>query len=295
MKLAKLSDFARGLRARTGKDVPCLTSFEFSDLPGFVDGKITVKATYAAVCGGTGVGKTAILELMYTSLTGLNHKSTPSPRLGNAKASIKFDHPEGKHENSIETSALVKNMAETNAYFIDVSERVSDAQRFMGDIDIEVLKEGIDSYDLDINLASLISLTCRKKFDYLRVYEIEGASDLITPYFEVKVGALTYDSRSMATGELSVIYMAWALHYIPSNSIIFIEEPEAYLPPVSHYAAYQLISTFSVIKKISFYISTHSPEIAATLSPSNLICIRTEGGSLLHRRRQRRRCEFYQD
>lgn len=280
MKLAKLSDYERGLRARSYKDVPSLTSFEFSNLPGFADGKLSINATFAAVCGGTGVGKTAILELMFAALTGQTFDNILSKRLGDATASIDFNSPAGVISSSIslnQSANKLDSILYTEAYFVGLNERTSDAQRFIIETNLEVLKEGVDGYFMDITALSLIAIACRKSYKSIKVFEMEGVGDRIIPFFEVEVVGGNYDSRSMATGELSIIYLAWAMHFIPPQSIIFIEEPEAYLPPISHFPSYQLIATFSVIKKISFFISTHSPDIASKLSPSNLICIRTEG------------------
>jgi len=280
VKLAKIADYRRALDNRKRNSVPCLTAFEFSNLPGFADSKITANATFAAICGGTGVGKTTLLELMYSALTGQTVEKDHSARLGLSKAQIKFGHPNGDLDHSIDVSTLNHEhvMEPENAVFIGLPERTAYIQRAFADTEVEILKEGVASYPLDDKLLALAALICRKEYKSILVYETEVAQDKVVPFFVVEVGTTCYDSRSMATGELSVLYLAWALHYSSPLSILFIEEPEAYLPPLSHGFVFALLSYMAVTRHLSFFFTTHSTEIASSLPAGNLICIRTEGG-----------------
>jgi len=85
----------------------------------------------------------------------------------------------------------------------------------------------------------------------------------------------------MATGELSVFYLAWSLAFSQPGSIILIEEPEAFLPPLSHPAVFALICQSSVENQHAFVISTHSAEIASQFHEANLLSVRVQGGKSL--------------
>src|SRR5687768_8799100 len=86
VKLAKLNDLRRALEQRNPNAVPCIRSLAFSQLPGFADASIEPNASFLAICGGTGVGKTALLELIYTALAPIpeTDPTRPAARLGSA-------------------------------------------------------------------------------------------------------------------------------------------------------------------------------------------------------------------
>lgn len=284
MKLASLSDLRRALEARDRESVPCFRVLEFSNLPGFVDAKIELNATFLAICGGTGVGKTALLEVIYSALAALPEKDVlrPAQRLGSAEATLKVSYPGGEYNRTLKLNELEENWPgfATEVQIIGLGDRTSDLQsRFCGkDVDVDVLKEGVPSSEFTQEAREMVSMICQKNFTRVVVYETEGEEDRVAPLFEAETATGTYDSRTMASGELSVLYLAWAINRIPEQGIILIEEPEAYLPPGSHASVFGLICAATVRRRLGLVVTTHSAEIASQVAKTNLICVRTQAG-----------------
>jgi hypothetical protein len=281
VKLARVEDFARALEKRAKASSPILSSLAIRNVPGFADTTITPSIGFLAICGGTGVGKTALLDLLYYALCPHPDASGKgSMRLTGAEVEVAFDFP---GSNYIRALKIVDGLDESPGYpqgvtLLDLAKRATDAQSVFVNSNISVLVDGLSSYDLGESTTSLISHVCRKAYDKITVFETEGMGDEIIPFFKVISGTLCYDSRSMATGELSAIYLAWALHHVPVNSVVLIEEPEAYLPPASHAAMFSVVCQAAVTRGLCVVVTTHSATIASQLSAQNLLSIRLEGG-----------------
>lgn len=282
MKLAKLSDFRRALESRNLGTVPCLRRLAFQQLPGFADTDIEPNASFLAICGGTGVGKTALLELIYSALAPLPepHPIRPSPRLGIAKADVRVTFPDGAYERHLDLENLEEEWVgfAPEVQIIGLGERTSDLQSLFCAQDVSVIKEGAASFELSDEIRSFVSMICRKEFSRIVVYETDTGNDSAAPFFEVEISGVTYDSRGMATGELSVLYIAWSINRVPQLSIILIEEPEAYLPPSGHGAMFGLICVAAVRRQLGLVITTHSPDIASEVPQASLLSIRTQAG-----------------
>lgn len=282
MKLAKLNDLRRALEARTKSDAPSVDLVSFKDLPGFENAAVPLDATFFAICGGTGVGKSALLELLFQLLAWEDSRD-PSMRLGSCEARVNVTLRDQSYTSSLAvgTLTLTSTGPTPNCSFIGLADRTSTAQDFFRSSDIETLKEGVAGRAMPDKLKDTIGYICRNSYNVITFYEVEFQPDRILPFFEVERDGVHYDSRTMATGELSVFYLAWALAFSEPWSIILIEEPEAFLPPLSHQAVFGLICQSSVENHHAFVISTHSAEIASQFSEPNLISVRVQGGKSL--------------
>ena len=282
MKLAKLNDIKRGLEARTADDAPSINSLVLESLPGFVDASIQLQtATFLAICGGTGVGKSALLELFYHLLSS-TEPNVPSLRLGNCKGAIQVSMRDQTFSRSLtvspDGSTNVDVGAPPRCTIVGLADRTSVAQSFFRTSDIDALKEGVAGRELPENLKSIVAYICRTTYNKITFFEIEYQPDSIMPFFEAICDGATYDSRTMATGELSVLYLAWVTAFSEPRSILLIEEPEAFLPPLSHQYIFGLICRASMQNHHAFIISTHSAEIASQFHEDNLLSIRTQSG-----------------
>lgn len=282
MKLAKLEDLKNALEKRTVNQAPRIDALSFADLPGFEDTSLELNATFLAICGGTGVGKSALLELLHKCLAW--ETSPPaSPRLGACKADLRVTLGDKSYDgkaNLLENTCEVTGEPPT-CFFVGLSDRTTVPQNFFRITDIAVVKEGVDGRAFSDRTISLLSYICRNDYKSILFYEIEMQDGIICPYFEIETKNSQYSSRTMATGELSVFYIAWVLTFSPPWSMILIEEPEAFLPPLSHRTVFGLICQMSVEHHHAFAITTHSAEIASQVREANLISVRLQGGTAL--------------
>lgn len=279
MRFAEIGKLREDLQKRHHEASPTIDALEFESLPGFSDSKIYPKRGFLVVCGGTGVGKTTLLELFYCTLRG---EDDPDPRgierVSRATARISISFPREVNESYHGTfSADKKNVAVPKGVrFVAIESRTADIQRYLSINEFAILKEGSGAIKFDDDLVDLVSLVCSKKYSSINVYESE-IEDKIVPIFEIESDDINYDSRSMATGELSVFYLAWALYTAEPYSIVIIEEPESHLPPHSHFAVFGLMARYSLKRKLCLIISTHSPTIASEVPDHSLISIRRQG------------------
>lgn len=283
MRAAKVADLRRALDKRRPDQAASIREIKFKDLPGFADATLRPEAGFLSICGGTGLGKTALLELFRLSLEPriAGQTGPVRKRLHNATVEIEVRHPDGSYART--SIAGLPAPADDEGYpkgvqFVGLAQRTSDLQMYFDDADIDVLKEGIDPINLaDAELAS-ISAVCRKSYGAAKIYEIDYEGDLVIPYVEVQEGGDTYDTRSMATGELSAFYLAWALRRGDPYSIILIEEPEAYLPPLSHAAVFAMICEHTLSRRLCAVITTHSAFIASEIPDRYLMPVRRQSG-----------------
>lgn len=77
MRLAELQKVKLDLSKRTREAASLIELVEIRDLPGFVDAALQPDTGFLVICGGTGVGKTALLDLLYC---GLRSEDNPAPR-----------------------------------------------------------------------------------------------------------------------------------------------------------------------------------------------------------------------
>jgi hypothetical protein len=281
VRLARLGDLRRALEKRNLASAPRLKRLKFSNLPGFDDSLIEPNTGFVGICGGTGVGKTAILELVCAALEPHEEgvELEVRSRLGTAQVDITIETSNGEYQSS--TSPGEKPQSDRVGYpdfeLARLETRTSYLKDFLNEGDLEVLKEGVDPYSLEEATVDIISGICRKPYKEIRIYEIEIDSGEFAPFFQVTLPEISYDSRSMATGELSVLYLAWVLRTSNPNSIILIEEPEAHLPPSSHAAVFALIADAALRGNLCVIITTHSPTIAEHIPHSGLVSIKTTG------------------
>ncbi|MFD2648245.1 AAA family ATPase [Devosia albogilva] len=278
MKLAELSDLRRRLAKRNIAAAPSIQRISISGLTGFRDLDIAPQTGFLALCGGTGVGKTAFLESLYYALSSSEAEQPRGlKRLSGARVRVEVALPTGTYtfDGTVGRRAPDEDWEGlgTGVQFVGLENRTTDIQAALRDQDIDVLKEGVGRGSLDGETVSALSLICRRVYSSVGFYEIE-VGESIVPLFEVTVGELTYDSTTMATGELSTFYLAWALQRAESYGVLILEEPEAFLPPVSHRAIFGLIAKAALQKHLGIVLSTHAATVASELESTNLIAIR---------------------
>jgi ABC-type lipoprotein export system ATPase subunit len=283
VKRSKLQDIQRAIERRPRDASPFIASLSFQNVPGFADAAIEPNSGFVAICGGTGIGKTALLDLIYYALAPQSQirSNLRRSRLAQSEVTIRVPYPGGVYENTGRLGNTSTNQMQVDGFpygvhFVDLLDRTLSIQTFYSDKDILALKEGVSFFNFDKQDVEFISVICKKNYSSIRAYEIEGEDDIIRPFFEVVVDGVSYDTRSMATGELSALYISWIVKFCAAYSIILLEEPESYLPPISHPAIYSLICHAAVQKKLSIIFTTHSAIIANIVSENNIISIRRQ-------------------
>jgi energy-coupling factor transporter ATP-binding protein EcfA2 len=122
--------------------------------------------------------------------------------------------------------------------------------------------------------------------EYSRVWmtTVEGEFDNYPafPFFRVELGGVVYDSSGMGMGELSLFYFWWLVNYMEhaeGNKVLFIEEPESFLPPASQDRLANVLAKTVAGSGITLMLSTHSEHILKRVPSSFMhLIIRTDNG-----------------
>ncbi len=88
---------------------------------------------------------------------------------------------------------------------------------------------------------------------------------MLFPTLKVNVNGFTYTTESMGLGEFSVFYIYWIIKRLNAQSIILIEEPECFIPPLSQLRLMNIIASFCEKQNHFIIITTHSSYILERL------------------------------
>lgn len=283
MRLAALAKLEDTLDKRGGADIPLVERLTITDLPGFSNVDLSPSAATIAICGGTGAGKTAVIELLNHALAGTGEADAKSDkaRFTGVTVSIRVS----VSGNVFERSGKIGEPFPADPYAAGSTiVRISDRTDFPisvfrnPSVDLEALIDGVDSYLFEDDVREMLGHVCRRDYSQIEVFEVEAEGDTIIPYFRVTSAGCSYDSRSMATGELSSFYLAWKARTAQPSSFLLVEEPEAFLPPSAHRQMFGLLATWVVKSKLGFIVTTHSAEIASRLGKRHLFPLKQTAG-----------------
>jgi hypothetical protein len=163
-------------------------------------------------------------------------------------------------------------------YYIDAAAATEELIRLVRqDDNPDDLVEGIDASSLEPDLIDILSLTLRRNYDMIDVYEVTSFSeeDEPKPFFAATSMNHRYDLRNMGRGELSAVYLIWALSRIESGAIVLIEEPECHLADYSQRHLLEVLSFFAVERDLTLVVSSHSPGLFRPLPTNHVVLVET--------------------
>lgn len=278
MRSADEIELWKKITKRNSSSAPSIEEVNLRNLAGFRDASFQFENGFICVCGGTGQGKTALLQVLERAL-GTGHDS-PGRRIADrvkaAEVALTVRFAEDQYSLSDTSPAYPLGFR-----LVDLWDRTFGPLRYFRNQDIDVLKEGITPIEIKGELLNNISAASSKRYDKLIVSEIEGEYEEIIPYFEVIENGVAYDSMSMANGELSVLYLAWVLNRSDRGAVFLIEEPEAYLPPITHGHVIAMIASAAFKKGLCVAVTTHSASIVDSVPEKHILPLRREGPNVV--------------
>lgn len=265
IKMDKLSDCWRHVASRKNFNIK-ICNLSIKGVPLFEDADIMISSALTSICGRNGIGKTSLLKLIYGILSKdlCNVGVFSSSDIGSISLDIMIN---GKKQTF--TPSIGDGLR--NVEYFDAS---SMALKVISEINVSPDKNGwfntSSPFFLEKENLFFVQKITGKKYEYVKVNEVEGiVDDLTFPYFEVKEinSNIVYTSENMGQGEHKLLIAIWKLIYTENNSILFIEEPEAFICPVSQKSFMDFLAYTIDTKKINVLMATHSEHI---LSPQNL-------------------------
>lgn len=273
MRSAKANDYWRAIERNRGWKVH-IERVDYTNVNGIGTGVLKFNSPLNFICGPNGVGKTTLLRAISAILEPGDAILSPSTRfrLSRGQASMVITVGENTETIQIDFSALdsAKDWSdEIEVFHIDTSSVISELQNYFCDFpDIEDALNGVPVLEASADNLDTLRFLTNIPYASARVFTVEETefetgvdAPAERPFFEVRVGMVTYDSRAMGLGELAAFYLWWSLERISDRSILLIEEPESFLSPMCQTAFADVLAQYSATKKPFVIVTTHSPQI----------------------------------
>ena len=275
MRDARVADWLRRLQARQDDWQTKLHRFAIADLPSVGTLEAPILSPLTVLAGPNGVGKTTLLRAIWSSLS----PEDAAPIISSAgiltAGTALVDLSVG---GAAETAAVnftpdeIQPLTRTTVpvCHVDSAAQTPMHQKsFRAFKSAEEIVNGAGASALDDRALAEVSYILHRAYRTVTLYEVEV--DGVAPFFEVKYGDDQYDSRTMGAGEMSALYIWWAIQRADSNSILLIEEPEAFLSFGCQISLANFLVSKIVDKNLVVLISSHSSAFISLLPKSSII------------------------
>lgn len=254
-----------------------LQNMEFTEGEVFGDAKLTLKPGMNAIVGKNGIGKSNLIRAIYNALKSDSSNRQKFSKLLD-KSKIKFDLVISGNNYSFELSPFENNEIEQDllCLLFDPCTLIPEIQKlFLQQENLNELLESFSSNELSADELKLAKFITNTEYSSIEVINIEDEYESfpMLPFFLVERGNVRYDSRDMGLGELSLLYYFWIIDYIgksKSNSLLIIEEPESFLPPLIQNRLCDVLAMTLATKGVACLISTHSEHILRKIPRSHV-------------------------
>lgn len=236
---------------------------------------LSLRKGLTSIAGKNGVGKSTLIASLYNSLINENSnrcKIESLIDLNNVQVTVSVMR-DGRSV-AIDSSELEEG--EVTPYLFDPCSYIPTYLSFIrsqDNLDEQLEQVGFRKYSNEqlLNINYLTNTT----YNSVKVWNIEQEYDEhpVIPFFEVERNGVTYQSSTMGIGEISLLYFFWLIERISSideNALLFIEEPESYLPPKTQKRLMNCLAWLVSEKGVSVVLSTHSEHILSFIDPERI-------------------------
>jgi len=250
---AKINDHWRLVRTR--KDFQynikkiSIAESEFTSLI-----SIDVNSALISLCGKNGAGKSSVLQSIYYALNNESDE-TINKTIGSIVEIKNVDEDDLVKYGEVDDTFDSVIYLDASDDAINIRRIISSDNTFNEDYiengnESEIINDVL-GYVKKILVKDIISVT---------VFEIEGKlgdSDIL-PYFRIYKSNNCYETLEMGQGEHKVIYLIWRFLTMKNNSIVLLEEPEAFLCSKSQEYFMDFLAYVIQKKKLHVILTTHS-------------------------------------
>lgn len=254
----------------------------YDTISGLGSGEIAFNSQISVLAGPNGVGKTTLLKAMWAAADPVEAELGYSARLkfSSGRAVLQCIRNSAQISSEVEFSAgevRSGNKIPFDCFHLDPWVPQLKQGGFCSFNSLDDIINGMSVQTADAAVLEEINYISRRDYREVKIYEVDDGDD-ITPFFEVAYGDDRYDTRTMGAGELSSLFLWWAVDRAPDNSLILIEEPETYMSPAAQAAFTDFIVVSTSKKFLNVIMTSHSPSVFQRLPESSLICLYRERG-----------------
>jgi len=254
-----------------------IQDMEFTEGEVFGDTKLTLKSGMNAIVGKNGIGKSNFIRAIYNSLISESSNRQKFTKLLD-ESKVKLNLVLSGEKFSLELTPFEKNDIEQDILCLlyDPCTLIPEVQKlFVQQENLNELLESFSSNLLSDDELKLVNFITNTEYSSVEVINIEDEYESfpMLPFFSVERDGVIYDSRDMGLGELSLLYYFWIVDYIgksKSNSLLIIEEPESFLPPLIQNRLCDVLAMTLATKGAACLISTHSEHILRKIPRSHV-------------------------
>jgi ABC-type phosphate/phosphonate transport system ATPase subunit len=280
---ARRRDYWR--RAHKRKYSPKLTEVKFYGASFFQGLELEIDGGLLSVVGRNGVGKSTLIRALFNffSCSESNRSKFELPLIDEAEIEVAVDAEDGEQRFHLRGAQAIEEVAEASpiiGYIFDPCSLVPEMQALLcGQENIDELLEGYQPKKYDADLLSMMNFLSSNTYDSIEVFNIEDEFQgfNVLPFFKVMCGGCEYDSRFMGLGELSLFYFCWLIDRINSSAeagILFVEEPESFLPPMAQNRVAGYLGMLAGEKGIQLILSSHSEHVIKEFMRRNVAIMR---------------------
>ena len=282
VKKAKVEDYWRTTFKRSYPLTLINISSEENSL--FNNINLSMKPGLNALVGKNGIGKSNLMRALFNTF--VTDESNQS-RIESLLDDNYINYSLKTKEDIYNVSRMPSNGGESTdnllAVMYDPCTLIPRLQHFFkNESHFDELLEAYTPVELSQDKLKVVNYLTNSNYTNVTFYNIEGEYDEfpILPYFIVELGDIVYNSSDMGLGELSLIYAFWLTDYIAKkdkNCLLFIEEPESFLPPLTQKRLTTIFAWLLSNQGINILISTHSEHILERIPHSHIKIIQKIG------------------
>lgn len=276
MRQARIRDVYRRLRTQAGEWTVSLQGFSVNDVPSLGTVEIPFNSPVTVLSGPNGVGKTTLLRSLWAALDteGAASALEEDDKLTAGQANVQLSN--GGVElggtvqfNGGELLALTPPLGVEVMHVDSAASTPSHQNIFRKLGGAEEITNGEGARELNAQELAELNYVLQRDYRSVTLTEVELVDETV-PFFEVAFGDDRYDSRTMGSGEIAAFYIWWNFSRSAENTIILLEEPEAFVSSSCQQSIANFVVATTVQKRLCVVISSHSAPLITSMPKESL-------------------------
>ena len=266
MKRAAREDAWRRIGEEWPESAPSLKRIAFAGLPGFTDAQIEPRGGLTVLCGVNATGKTRLLNAVADAVDGIGSDFLTVEQSGVDESVLvdTFWLVQRQRLSLHNDAALEERIHQAGLTHVRANQ-LSNSSYLLGRDYSSIEVAELDATDESIEIEALT--------EHARGMgrALSFRSDVI-PYFQVARDGRIFTSQQLSQGELAGLTLVWALNQLPKSTLTLIDEPEAFMSPLSAERVLDVIAYYAHRNSCPGIVATHS-YLGIVKSPSSHVVL----------------------